>query len=148
MSDTVLIALITLVSGLVGSSIGAFVTYKVSKLGVESDRAKLLHTAKQDTYQKVLNVYVDIYTYYTEINIGLKQPEDNIMLDLIKWFNDACSSAKLFAPDEVQKLLKGVEADIEQSTRHRPLGLDTDLHDALVNAMRKDLLSFDDGATN
>lgn len=147
MSETVQIALITFASAFLGVVVGAYANYMVSKLGVQADRAKLLHDEKKLAYSQVLAAYFDALSYSV---VGTRQNEqlgNNSLLTIVSQFDKSYSLALLLAPSKVQIALDATSRQLAQSVEHEELPENADILETLISAMREDLLSFSFGAT-
>lgn len=57
MTETVVVALVTLASGVIGSMIGGFTAYKVAKFSAEKNIKQTLHIEKQQAYTELVESY-------------------------------------------------------------------------------------------
>lgn len=144
MSDTVLVALITFASGFFGVLVGAVANYKISKLGVRADKSKLLHDEKMIKYSELVSAYHELVRIYAEIANGFRIDVDRTVDSAVRFFN-AYGSAALLASPKVIQALKDIDAELSEMTKTCKPPADTNRFDALVGAMREDLLSFSHG---
>ena len=148
MSETVQIALITLVSGFIGAVIGAISTYIVSKVGANAERAKLLHDEKRLAYSELMAAHDNIVVYFTDVFAKRKQLREAPYRDIFEQFHRATSAARLIAPEEVQKAIDGAIKEFQHLANGGEIPEFPDEFEVLTKAMHDDLLSFNHRATN
>lgn len=144
MSDTVLVAMVTFASGFLGVLVGAVANYKISKLGVRADKGKLLHDEKMIKYSEVVSAYHELVRIYAEIEAEIRIDMDRTVDSAVRFFN-AYGSAALLASPKVIQALKDIDAELGEMAKTCKPPDDSHRFDALVDAMREDLLSFSHG---
>lgn len=146
MSDTVLVALITFASGFAGVLVGAVANYKISKLGVQAEKGKLLHDEKRDAYSEMMAAYYDAIDYFAGVDAGMCKLGEEPFSDVTKRFFSAYSTAVLVAPESVQHALAVACSDFERMMKAGKCEGDSEPFNVLSAAMRKDLMAFSSGA--
>lgn len=145
MSETVLVSLITFASGFLGVLVGAIANYKISKLGVQADKGKLLHDEKRTVYGEVVGAYLALVDYIASHD-ELNQGTGDELIEIARRFFQAQSAAVLVAPEPVQLALFQAAKAIQEMVNTGLTPGNSEVFALLTGAMREDLLSFSDGA--
>lgn len=142
MSETVLIAVITLVSGMIGSITGALLSYKLSMLNVKSERGKTLHDEKRIAYSEIVSAYTKFVEIMVQLESEAFKPDEEVVTNTMFRIYNAQTAVLLLAPEKVSSLTKKVCRGAAESLA---AGKFTDKKlpfDELLVALREDLLSF------
>ena len=143
MSETVIIAAITLVSGIVGTGIGAISAYKVAKLSSDREIGKLLRAEKEKYYCDFLSAYNEYAAYIASVNTGFGKDESPTEQKMVKLYTDlqiAYNKAILVACDPTCKALTLLLEAVNQygATNIQPNDLNIRFC-SLVTRMREEL---------
>lgn len=140
MSETVLIALITLASGLIGSSVGALSTYCVTKLTSSTAVSERLHTERYAVYTEFMNAYIN-FSSYLALRSTLSDVPDKTEVSLYDQCSAACTRASLLASRSTFEAINKLQLamGIYGETNKFPDNINK-LYSDTVDAMRKELL--------
>ena len=142
MSETVSVALITLVAGLIGSCIGALSTYQVAKFQSSAEASERLRNERHVAYAELMSAYINFSSSMAKTAAPPISPISEREYALYSEFNAACSKAGLLATKPT--LLRINELLLAMSEYGRTMVLPdniNDLYSAAVDAMRAELLS-------
>lgn len=146
MPDTVWVALITFASGLVGTVVGAVVSYKTSMMGMQSDKGKLLHDEKREAYSELLAAHDDIMSYFIRVKLGRYKLGEGNLGDVTYRFSRAHSKAMLIAPASVRGVIREAAQEIYNVLDGEEYNEASDVPRKLITVMREDLMAFSAGA--
>lgn len=141
MSETIIVALITLASGVLGASIGAIVTYKTTKLSLKAELRTLQHEEKKNCYLSFMEAYTAFFAGLASIEAHFG-PEISSAeeIALYKRFQSSCMAVNLVASDSVVAALQKLNVVMNQYGQSHVLPKNINqLYTALVSEMRKDL---------
>lgn len=142
MTETVTVALITLAAGVLGSSIGAFVTYRVAKMSSSNERKAVLRADRQLSYRAVITDYNEFCTFLACSKTGFHKElySEHDEVKLFEKFQCSCIAARLVASesthDAINKLLLTVNECAENHTSAKIL---KEPFSSMEREMRKDL---------
>ena len=143
MSETIIVALITFASGVLGASIGAVVTYRTTKLSSQEELRKLQREEKRKCYLSFMEAYNSFFTCLVsiEVHFGTEiSPDEEIAR--YKQFQYSCMAVTLVGSDSVLSVLQKLQLAMNQYGQSRMLPKNINqLYTALVEEMRKDLNS-------
>lgn len=142
MSDTVLVALITLASGVFGSIIASVFTYRTSMLGIRSEQRKMLLGEKKSAYATMLSAYALAIEVSAKLEAEELLPGGDEAIEAMLRLHNAETVIMLFAPNRVREAANAVTLDLVKGIHSCQLSSNRALFDEMLDEMRNDLLSF------
>lgn len=142
-SETVLVALITFLSGVVGACVGAITTYLVAKQSSDTELKKALHDERLSAYSELMDSYLALGGYIAHLSTSknLDVTPDPKEHELYIRFSAACSKAGLLASKPtlvlINELLKAMNH--YAATLRQPQDINQ-LYTHTIDALRNDLL--------
>lgn len=141
MPETVWIALITFLSGFLGVAVGAYANYKISSLGIKAERGKVLHDEKRAVYSELIGAYTELIETLAAV-AKRDRSSDLTEVDSICRFHNAYAATLLLSSDRVKDKVMDLGSVVQDGTQERKIPKCGDEFDALLDAMREDLRSF------
>lgn len=139
MTDTVLIALITFISGLSGALIGAISTWKASTHSSRSEIRKHLRNEKIVAYSDYLSTYFKFFLVFSNTLTSFEDVDFN-KADILYALGSAYSKACIVATPKTQEALRTLtDLCLNCITGDPPGSQVSSAFNALISCMREEL---------
>lgn len=151
LSETVLIALITFLSGVLGAIVGGISTYLVAKRSSDTELKKLLYKERLVAYSQFMDDYLAFSSYMATLSVKkievdntsevISQEDLSKKRELYSRFNASCSKAGLLASYSTLLALNDLLFSMGDYTitHKQPPDISQDYR-RTVDAMRDDLI--------